>query len=274
MKLTAILTAAIFSALPPTFGQEVKKTIDVSKLPQQSRMVDDVIVPVPSEIFLVLDKIGKPNWNAVQRPIKGVANPMGEPVKDALYLGTIIAEGFIAVEAGDAAEVKNIGKSVLALSSGLGVRKAVVKRANAIIVAADMNDWSMVRRELDGALNEVKQALMELDSAPLANLISLGGWVRGTEALCEVVVKDYSKDGADLLHQPALVTHFQSKMTGLPKRIAKHELVPKCQAALKAISPLIGTAPGTDISDKTVKEVRDIAAALVKDIQTKPKSDQ
>ncbi len=270
MKIKAIVTAATLSVLSPVFAGEPPKTIDVSKLPEQSRMVDDVIVPVPSEIFGVLDKLGNPNWNTHQRPIKGVAKPFGEQAQQALYLGTVIAEGFIAVEAQDAEEVKNIGNSVLSLSAGLGIRGAVVKRANAIIAAANNKDWPQVRRELDGALSEVKDALVKLNSPELANLISLGGWVRGTEALCEVVAKDFSKDGADLLHQPALLNHFQGKLNGLKPRVKKHPLVPKSLAALKDIAPLIGVADGSEISEKSVKEIRDIAAGLVKSIQTNP----
>lgn len=269
MKITAILSAALLSALPAVYAEPPQK-IDVSKLPQQSRMVDDVIVPVPSEIFAVLDKIQRPKWVAVQRPIKGVAKPFGETPQQAFYLGTIIAEGFIAVEAGDATEVKNIGNSVLSLSSALGVRNAVVKRANAIIAAADQENWPLVRKELDGALNEVKKALEQLNSADLANLISLGGWVRGTEALCDVVDQEYSKDGADLLHQPALLEHFQGKLNGLKPRVKKNALIPQAQKALTAIAPFIGGGEGTEIPAKSVKEVRDIAAGLVKAIQTKP----
>lgn len=269
MKITAILTAAVLSLLPQVHAGDAAPKIDVSKLPQQSKMVDDVVVPVPSEIFSVLDKLGHPNWVAVQKPIKGVAKPFGDPPQQALYLGTVIAEGFIAVEAADSAEVVNIGNSVLSLSTALGVRQAVVKRANAIVAAANKNDWPLVRRELDGALNEVKAALIQLNSPDQAALISLGGWVRGTEALCDVVTRDYSKDGADLLHQPALLSHFNGKIAGMGKRAKKHPLVAKAQAALNAMSPLIGVADGAEISEKSVKEIRDIAAGLVKEIQTK-----
>jgi hypothetical protein len=269
MKNIAILTAALFSVLPLGHAAEPVQKLDVSKLPQQSKMVDDVVVPVPSEIFGVLDKLGKPRWVSVQKPLKGVAKPFGDPPQVALYLGTVIAEGFIAVEAGDAEEVKNIGNSVLSLGNALGVRQAVVKRANAVIAAANQSDWPQVRKELDGALNEVKSALLQINSPEQATLISLGGWVRGTEALCEVVAQDYSRDGADLLHQPVLLSHFSGKVGGMKPRIRKHALVAKSQAALAAIAPLMGTTEGAEISEKSVKEIRDIAADLVKAIQTK-----
>src|SRR5262249_424671 len=150
----------------------------------------------------VLDKLTRPRWADVLRPMKGVAKPVGDQTQVALYLGTVIAEGFVAVEAEDADQVQKIGRSVLSLSEKLGVRKAGTKRANAIIEAGDQKDWKLVRKELDRALGEVKQAMVELGSEQLAQLVSLGGWLRGTEALCEVVTVAYSRDGADLLHQP------------------------------------------------------------------------
>jgi hypothetical protein len=268
MKKTVFLALAFLTI--PVLAQDPPQKIDVSKLPSQTRVVDDVIVPVPSEIFTVLDKLGKPNWVAVQRPIKGVAQPMGAPAQQALYLGTVIAEGFIAVEANDAEEVKNIGRSVLNLSKALGVQKAVTKRANAIVNEADKNDWPRVRQELDGALNEVKAALNEIRSPDLAHLVALGGWVRGTEALCEVVTRDYSRDGADLLHQPVLVNHFTGKLAGLKPRMKKEALVTKSQTALTKIKPLIGNEEGAEIKKETVQSIGKISADLVKAIQTKP----
>lgn len=243
--------------------------IDVSKLPQQSRMIGDVIVPVPSEIFGVLDKLGRPRWVDVLRPVKGVAKPFGEQSQVALYLGTVIAEGFVAVEAEDADQVQKIGRSVLSLSEALGVSKSVKKRANAIIDAGDKKEWKQVRQELDGALSEVKSAMTELGSEQLSQLVSLGGWLRGTEALCEVVSHDYSRDGADLLHQPVLLDYFGEQLDGLKGRYKKNALVTKIRDGLKSIRPLIGLSDGAEISAKSVKEVRTIAAGLVKAIQTK-----
>ena len=243
--------------------------IDVSKLPQQSRVVDDVIVPVPSEIFGVLDKLTKPRWAEVLRPVKGVAKSFGEQSQVALYLGTVIAEGFVAVEAEDADQVQKIGRSVLNLSEALSVSKTVKKRANAIIDAGDKKEWRLVRQELDGALNDVKKAMRELGSEQLAQLVSLGGWLRGTEALCEVVGRDYSRDGADLLHQPVLLDYFDGQLAGLKDRYRKNALVGKIRNGLNDIRPLIGLADGTEISAKSVREIGAIAGGLVKAIQRK-----
>jgi hypothetical protein len=255
--------------LTVSVNAETPSKIDVSKLPQQSQLVDDVVVPVPSEIFAVLDKLGKPHWSEVLRPMDKVAAPFGTQPQIALYLGNVIAEGFIAVEAEDSEQVKKIGQSVLSLSKALGVQKSVMERANAIIEAGDKKDWPQVRRELEGALRKVKEAMNELQSGELAELVSLGGWLRGTEALTAVVGKHYTKDGAELLHQHVLLEYFSRRIEGLKSRFQKHPLIVKVQQGLTDIRPLIGLTDDAEISEKSVKEIGNITGSLVKAIQTK-----
>src|SRR4051794_31294410 len=105
------LTVAVVAVSTAVFAQTPQR-IDVSHYPTQSLIVGEVVMPVPSEIFKVLDKLGKPNWSALQRPVNNVVQPIGEQAQIALILGTVVAEGFIAVEAEDTQEVKQIGKSV------------------------------------------------------------------------------------------------------------------------------------------------------------------
>ena len=256
-------------ALTSTAFAEPPARIDVSNLPSQSKMIDDVVVPVPSEIFGVLDKLGKPNWTAVQHKMTSVAQPIGEAPQIALMLGAVIAEGFIAVEAEDANEVKQIGKSVLNLAKALGVEKKAQVRAKAITDAAEAKDWAGVRKQLDKALDDVRDAMMELNSVALSHLVSLGGWLRGTEALTAVVENQYTKDGAELLHQPILLDYFERRLANLKPKMKLNPLVTKVQKGVLEIRPLMGLSDTADISPKTVKEIHAITAGLVKAINSK-----
>jgi len=256
------LPVSLFAADPPAH-------IDVSKLPSQAKMIDEVVVPVPSEIFGVLDKLGKPSWSQVQRPINGVVQPTGESPQIALMLGSVIAEGFIAVEAEDAIQVKQIGKSVLNLATPLGVGAEVKKRAQAITDSADKKDWNDVRKELDGALDDVKKAMAKLNSEALSQLVSLGGWIRGTEALTAVVGKSYTKDGAELLHQPVLLDYFEKRLAGLKPKYKVNPLITRVQKGVLEIRPLIGLTDDVDISEKSVQEINRITSDLIKSINSK-----
>jgi hypothetical protein len=82
------------------------KTISVSDFPKEAQLVEHVLVPVPSEVFAVLDKLGKPNWPDVLRAQKGLATPVGGKEQISLMLGVVIAEGFIAVEAENGTEME------------------------------------------------------------------------------------------------------------------------------------------------------------------------
>ena len=263
MAAAAGISLAVGSCLAPLAHAEdaPPPKIDVGALP--AKIVDDVVVPVPTEVFGVLDKLGSPNWHAVLRRTLNVA-PGGERPKVALLLGTVIAEGFIAVEAQEPEEVKKIGRNVLSLAGAIGVRKSVISRTNSIIDAADKKDWKRVRVELDGASQDVKQSMIELKDEQLAQLVSLGGWLRGTEALTQVVSKNYSKDAAELLHQPALVDHFQRQIDAMSPRLQRHPLVKKVRSQLPEIRALIEDPDS--ISAQKVNQIRTITEELVKEI--------
>ena len=121
MKKVLIFSMAA-AALSPLGAQNPPPAkIDINSLPPQASVIDNVVVPVPSEVFGVLDKIGRPAWSDVLRPTKDNAKVSGEQPQIALQLGAVIAEGFIAVEAEDAAEVKKIGINVRKLAKAIAV---------------------------------------------------------------------------------------------------------------------------------------------------------
>ncbi len=242
------------------FADAPPSRIDLSKFP--ATRLDDVVVPLPSEVFNVLDKLGTPDWKGELRPPD--VKKRGARAQIALLLGSVIAEGFVAVEATDKERVKAIGRDVLELARGIGVEKTVLSRTNAILMRADENNWPGVRRELDGALSDVKKAMIELKDAQLAHLVSLGGWLRGTEVLTSIVGKSYSSDGADLLNQPDLLRYFQQRLVDMPPRIRSNALVGRVQRGLDEISPLIHQK----ITPASVRRINEITGEIVRAIDT------
>jgi hypothetical protein len=97
-----------------------------------------------------------------------------------------------------------------------------------------------VRSELDGALQDVRAAMAELGDDDLAQLVSLGGWIRGTEVLTSIVSKNYTPDGAELLNQPELIAYFSRRIDEMrSSRLKKEELVTRVRKLLRDIRPLI-----------------------------------
>ena len=260
------LLFALLLGLSTAIAQKPANTIDLGQFPAET--IDDVVVPVPSEIFTVLDKLGNPNWRAELGPQK-TYQPSQNRAQVALLLGTIIADGFVAVEAEDSERVKEIGRNVLTLAEAINVRKSVVARSNSIVEKADARDWNAVRREFDGALQDVNKAMVELNDCQLAQLVSLGGWMRGTEVLTSIVDEKYSRDRAELLYQPLLVDYFTRQLDGMSPRLRRNQLVGEIRNALGRIGPLIKKSPANDIAPATVTEINDISTKMVELIRAK-----
>ncbi len=258
----ALSIATIATIATIAHAADVPTQIDISKFPAEA--VNDVVVPVPSEIFNVLDKLGSPNWKGELRDSLG--SNTGNRTQLALLLGTVIAEGFIAVEAEDSERVKEIGRNVLKLSQAVGVEKAVVARSKAIVDQADARDWTAVRKELDGALQDVRGAMDELNDQDLAQLVSLGGWVRGTEVLTSIVQKDYQARRAELLHQPELLNYFSRRLDDMNPRLRKSELVSQLKVMLNEIRPLILQGEGRRISPQSVEKIHSVTNQMVQTI--------
>ena len=88
-----------------------------------------VTIPTPGELFAALGKPAKPDWAGHYR------TPIPMTYKNraqiALNIGGLIADGFIAVEAQDTQQVKNIGTDIVKLAKALGVSENILAAATA-----------------------------------------------------------------------------------------------------------------------------------------------
>jgi hypothetical protein len=234
-----------------------------AQLPSQAKPVDRVLVPVPKEVFNLLDQFHNANWRAVERPQITEWKSHGDQVQVALLLGTVVAEGFVAMEAEDSAEVRKLGNRALAFSRGLGVERNALRRSRAIMDRADANDWPAARREWDGVLADLEKGMIGLQSESLAHLVSLSGWLRGTDALCVLVLQDYSPEHAEVIRQPGIVDYLEQQIDEMKPGMRNHPMVKKLQTGLRRIRELLGPE-GMPLTADNVKEIGKVCDGLVK----------
>lgn len=261
LRFSPVILAALLTAQTPG-------TTPVPSLPTQSTAIEDVPVPVPKEIFATLDKFAHPNWLAVQRTELARWKPHGAQAEIALLLGAVIAEGFVAVEAQDTDEVKNVGRAVLEHARGLGVERAALRRSRAIVEHAERSDWPAVRKEWDGVLPDVEQGMKELRSEQLAQLVSLGGWLRGTQVLGTLVLQDYSTEKAGLLRQPALLDHFERVLMAMQSDMKDQPLLARMRKGIQNVRTLLSSNEGS-VSPETVGQIINVAEGLLKDLSSR-----
>src|SRR5438067_4081113 len=253
--------AAGFGLALCAHGAPAPQHVDTNQL---SATVADVVVPLPNELFGALNKLGAVNW---KEHVHSDEEPnFTERPSIALLPGTVIADGFIAVQAEDAPAVKDIGQRVLALAKGIGVGNSITPHAKAITEAADKREWENVRQELDRTQNSVQQAMNEVQDQKLSQLVSLGGWLRGTQVLTSVVSAHFSAQGAELLHQPDLLEYFGQKLDAMPEY--RLPVIESIKGASVQVRPLI-TTDARPISSDAVKKINLITTRLDGEIVTR-----
>src|ERR1700720_4128786 len=136
LKLSAVAVSGLTLC---AHGAQAPQHIDVKQL---SKRVEDVVVPLPNEVFGALNKLGSVNWKEYVRSNKG--SNFTERPRIALLLGTVIADGFIAVQAEDAPAVKDIGQRVQTLARAIGVDRSITEHPHAITEAAYRRKWDSV----------------------------------------------------------------------------------------------------------------------------------
>src|ERR1700736_1845138 len=198
---------------------------------------DSISIPTPGELFAALGKPGKPNWSGQFR------GPIPTTYRDraqiALNLGGLIADGFIAVEAQDSQQVKNIGTDIIKMAKALGVSENILSRGNSINEFAENNEWDALQEELEATQNEVKSSMQSHRDQDLIILVSVGGWIRGTQVVSASVMQNYNERSAKVLRQPAVVSFIQSKLNDISPDMRDEPLIKEVSGELPGIEKLV-----------------------------------
>lgn len=228
---------------------------------------DALTIPTPGELFAALEKPGKPDWAGQYRtPI-----PMTyrNRAQIALNLGGLIADGFIAVQAQDSQQVKNIGTDIIKLAKALGVSENVLSRGNSINEFAENSEWDTLHEELEATQNEVKASMQTHRDQDLVILVSLGGWIRGTQAVSAAVMKNYDEGSAKVLRQPAVVNFIKTKINDISPDLRNEPLVKSVSEQLTGIEKLVAFQPGKGPSVDEVRKLNEAVSKLMEEIQKK-----
>jgi len=228
---------------------------------------DSLSVPTPGELFAALEKSGKINWAGQYRgPIPVTYSNRAQI---ALNLGGLIADGFIAVEAKDGQQVKNIGSDIIKLAKALGVSEKLLGRGSSINEFAENNEWDTLQEELEATQNEVKSSMQSHSDQDLVILVTLGGWIRGTQVVTSAIVQNYNEQSAKVLRQPALVHFMQSKINEISPELRNEPLVKDVSNELGKIEKLVSFPPGKTPDVEEVRKVNEVVGKMMATIENK-----
>lgn len=228
---------------------------------------DELSIPMPGEFMATLNKLGKIDWTKMFRP--PISTNYTSRPQMALNLGGLIADGYVAIEAEDAPQIKNIGKDVLAIAKTLGVSKDVIERGVSIANFADHNQWDQLKEEMEATQNEVKSGMTERKDSDLVTLVTVGGWLRATEVMSGYLAKNYSEAGAKLLRQPGIVSFLNKRLESLSEKLQTDSSVTHVRKKMAEIEKFTAFPLDTAPTAEEVKQLSTLAAEVVKEISKK-----
>ena len=240
--------------------------ISADQLAKAAR-TDSISIPTPGELFAALEKSGKTNWAGQYRgpiPVTYRNRP-----QIALNLGGLIADGFIAVQAKDGQQVKNIGSDIIKLAKALGVSEKLLSRGNSINDFAENSEWDTLQEELEATQNEVKSSMQSHADQDLVILVTLGGWIRGTQVVTSAIVQNYDERSAKVLRQPALVHFMQSKINEISPELRNEPLVKDVSNELSKIEKLVSFPSSKTPDIEEVRKINEAVGKMMEEIENK-----
>jgi hypothetical protein len=256
---------ALIGSTVIAFGAETGR-IPADQLAKATRS-DSISIPTPGEFFAALGKTGKTNWAGQYRAPIPVTYRNRAQI--ALNLGGLIADGFIAVEAKDGQQVKNIGSDIIKLAKALGVSEKLLSRGSSINEFAENNEWDTLQEELEATQNEVKSSMQSHADQDLVILVTLGGWIRGTQVVTSVIAQNYDENAAKVLRQPALVHFMQSKINEMSPELRSEPLVKDVNDELGKIEKLVSFPEGKAPDVEQVRKVNQAVGKVMEEIENK-----
>jgi hypothetical protein len=265
IRLGRLVVVTLIGSIVAAFGAETGR-LPADQLAKAARS-DSISIPTPGELFAALEKSGKTNWAGQYR------GPIPVTYRDraqiALNLGGLIADGFIAVEAKDGQQVKNIGADIVKLAKALGVSEKLLGRGNSINEFAENNEWDTLQEELEATQNEVKSSMQSHADQDLVILVTLGGWIRGTQVVTSAIMQNYDERNAKVLRQPALVHFMQSKINEMSPELRDEPLVKGVSEQLAAIEKMVSFPAGKAPNVEEVRKVNQAVGKAMEEIENK-----
>jgi hypothetical protein len=228
---------------------------------------DDFSIPTPGEFMAALNKTGKPDWSSKTRG--SIPTNFTSRAQLALNMGTLIADGYIAVEAETKQSLKNVGRDIKDIAKPLGVQSEIIERGKSLEEFADAGQWNVLREELEATGNEVKLKMAEGSDKDLIALVTVGAWLRGLEVVSSLVVDKYSAPSAKLLRQPGVVTFLKDKLESLPEKLRDDPAVKRTRVKLIELQKAVSFAPEETPTLEAVKQINKLASEVVKEIASK-----
>jgi hypothetical protein len=213
--------------------------------------------PEIQSVLRDLATLGVPR-DGILRP-EIVKSSFSNRVQLAMNFGGLIADGFLMVASRDSEGIRELGPALIRQARSLAVGEKITRRSSSLTDLAKQGRWQEFETELLSMQADVEAALIELRDEELIHLISLGGWLRGLDLVCGLVLADYTESRAAILARPEKPAYFLDRLETLNPSLRQTDLVREVEAAVRGIHEIERKLGGNPPARESVASIQALA---------------
>jgi len=234
--------------------------LDDEQLRSESAL-NEFTVPSIAKVFNELEKISPLAYDS-EHLKKHERLPIDQS-RLALRLGTLIADGFIAVQTGNSEDVPKITTSINDYAKALGAGDRIKKHGAALLEHAKAKDLVKLKQVLAATQRDVERELAGLRDPDLSHLISLGGWLQALDSAAMAVDRKYTPERALTLFREDVADYYAESIGSLNPAISSSPQFIKMRELLQGLRNAMVLEEDAKPTSAQVKEVTKVSAELV-----------
>ena len=224
--------------------------------------LNEFTVPSIAKVFNELEKISPLSYNSEH--LKAHDRLPLDRSRLALRLGTLIADGFIAVQTGNSEDVPKIASHISRYAKALGAGDRIKKHAASLLDHAKAKDLPKLKKALAATQRDVEGELASLRDPDLSHLISLGGWLQALDSASIAVDEKFTPERAYVLFREDVADYYAESIGSLNPAISSRPHILKMRELLQGLRNAMVLEENTLPTAEEVKEVTESSAELVK----------
>lgn len=222
--------------------------------------VNEITTPLVGKVFRDLELFQPPPLEMIRT--FNMTDTFDNRLQTALQFGALVANGFVATIAHQQSLILEIGKSLIKDANALAAGQKLTYHSKSLFELADRNDWQGLREELNRCQRDVEESMVELHDGEMADLISLGGWLRGFQLASHVTADHYTPEKAASLVRLPIMDYFIERMDTLSPRTKRRPTVISLSANLKTIRSIAAASKIPTLSE--IQQLKTLADDSVK----------
>ncbi len=224
--------------------------------------LNEFTVPSIAKVFNELEKISPLSYDSAH--LKNHERLPLDRSRLALRLGTLIADGFIAVQTGNSDDVPKIASHISRYAKALGAGEQIKKHAASLLDHAKAKDLAKLKTALAATQRDVERELASLRDPDLSHLISLGGWLQALDSASIAVDKKFSPERGITLFREDVADYYAESIGSLDPAISARAHIVKMRVLLQGLRNAMVLAEGNEPTAEQVKDITEVSAELVK----------